>query len=286
MITPHSFLSRLAALAVAAIGIAAVPSAGAASTVWESALALYSFSQDLNDSNGGSNGVGWRLTGDSAEPASYTDAGPSDLPGWDGWALSLSDTRYVNLGQGEENAFQITGSLTLFARVYIEAAGASAAIISKDAANGNRSYALRLDDLSETGGTLAARFNGSKSISFTSPEIRTGVWLDVVVVYDAGQSIELFLNGVSVGKETSGIPTSLIPNAATPLLLGAQPFGTPIGSSNWTGLMERAAIWNMALTGDEVRSLSVIPEPGAAGLLSGLVVVMGGLQLRRRFRKA
>ncbi|MBE2204359.1 MAG: LamG domain-containing protein [Chthoniobacterales bacterium] len=251
--------------------------------IWTSAIGLYEFNNNLNDSNGlASSGTSWQRSTDSAVSAVYSNVGSSTLPGWDGVALSLASTRYVNLGQGASNEFQITGDLTLFARVNVTGTGTTLAIISKDGTAGNRSYALRLENITGSGGTLSSRFNGATTISHTSASITTGKWMDLAVVFDANDRIELYLDGVSVSTITSGVPASLTNNSTTPLLFGAVPQGSPIGADNWTGLMERAAIWNTALTDAEVLSLSV-PEPQTVAMIlsAGFFVVLWRIRRRR-----
>lgn len=248
-------------LAILALSASIFCNQAQALTAWDDAIALYAFNNDLLDSNGANNGVSWRRTGDSAVSAQFTNVGSNNLPGWNGVALSLGDTRYVNFGQGASNAFQITGSLTLFARVYINSDSSTLPIFSKDGTSGNRSYSLKLSSISGTNGTLSARLNGGTEVSYTNSNITTGTWLDLAVVYQAGTRFELYLNGLSVATLTNSVPSSLVNNSTTPLLLGAHPQGSPIGADTWSGKIERGAIWNTALTDEQVQSLSIVPEP-------------------------
>lgn len=253
-----------------------------AATAWDSAIALYAFSNNLVDSNGDNDGVSWRRTGNSEVPAQFTNVGSSDLPGWDGMALSLGDSRYVNFGQGASNAFQITGSLTIFARVYINSNSSTLPIFSKDGTSGNRSYSLSLGSISETNGILSARLNGNKTVSYTNTNITTEAWLDLAVVYETSSRFELYLNGLSVGILTNSVPSTLINNSNTPLLLGANPQGSPIGSDHWSGMIERAAIWNTALTDEQVQSLSIVPEPSTSMLIVSALLCLALRKIHHR----
>lgn len=252
-----------------------------AAPIWDDAIALYEFNNTLDDANGNNDGTSWKRSTDSAVPAVYTNVGASSLAGWDGVALSLADTRYVNLYQGDSNAFQITGDLTLFARVYITTGTSQIGIISKDGASGQRSYSMWLESVDGSSGKIVGRVNGNRSVEYTSADLSTGKWMDLAFVYDASSSITVYVNGISVSQNTTSIPASLVNATNTPLLLGAIPQGSPIGTAGMTGNMERAAIWNKALTSSEVLSLTVVPEPSTV-VLSMTAFGMAVLLSRRR----
>lgn len=265
---------------------------GYAATVWDSATALYAFDNNLDDSNGLNNGIGRK--GSDANPVApifEEVVVPEDVPGWTGTALRLASDRYVYLGQGNDNDFQITGSLTLFARVYIQTARPNIGLISKQGASGEHAYGLNLTNISGSGGTISGRLYPESGgsiidVSYTSSDITTYKWMDVALVYEAGSRIEVYLNGVSVVLVEDDVPSSLFNTDVTPLLFGAQAFPTANGYSAYmTGLFERAAIWDRALTTNEVRSLSLppIPEPQAvAGVMASFMLAFVLYRKKRR----
>lgn len=292
--TPNQLVSRSALLAsiVFVIGLASGrPPAVAA--VWNDALALYHFDDNLNDSNGGNHGIGRRGQATGVIDPVFTNVGESDKPAWSGSALLLnggSSGRYVDLGQGEDNAFQLTGDMTLFIRVYLDEGSVSPALISKYGFNSatDRSYHVRLSGLSgqggENGGTITFSLNGNFNQAYTSTSIVTGEWMDLAVVFEASTRVSLYLNGENVLTTLDAIPSSIINNPSVPLLIGAQPYNLPgIGESGLDGMVETVAIWNRALSHQEVMSLSVIPEPST---LSLLILIGGGVLYRISSRRA
>lgn len=261
-----------------------------ATLVWEDALALYAFDNNLNDSNGLNNGIGRQHNIVDPVAPVFKSVGSRDVPGWTGTALTLASNRYVYLGQGAEDDFRMTGSLTLFARVYVQSATSNAGLISKQGASGERSYGLNLTNINSSGGTISGRiYSGAgvlTDINYTSSLINTQKWMDVALVYEAGIRMELYLDGVSVLLVQEDVPVSVFDSALTPLIIGAQAFPTAGGYSAYmTGDFERAAIWDQALTSNQVLRLSVIPEPQMIAVATGgiaLALVLFGRK-RRRF---
>lgn len=254
--------------------------------VWSSAIGLYEFNGNLNDSNGNNHGAAFeRASSGAPDPvvAQFQSFLHQDLPAWSGNAMVMDGGPFVYLGQGSENAFQITGSLTLFTRINISEVDANMQLMSKDGAAGQRSFGLRL---SESEG-LVFRINGGKTISYASPSVlqQTGVWLDLAVVFSAGESMKMFINGELVVQDTSGIPASITNSSTTPFFLGASPF--PVdnpGAGPFNGFMERAAIWDYALTDAQIYALSVVPEPGQTVAL--MISLIGALVLLQHRKKA
>jgi len=284
-----------AAAVLSALTAFLLPSAANAAVLWSTALGVYDFNDTsgagLSDSSGPpySNGVGMKTgASPSAQAAVYNNAiGTSTLPGWDGWALALNGGseggRYVDLGQGAGDEYQITGALTLFIRVNLNNVTSSRGLLSKDGPSGSRAFSLTLTGSN----TIQFRINGVATVSYTSAtEIVTDTWFDIAAVYSPGNKIELFLNGQSVASTTTGIPLSIINAASTPLLIGATPQAGAVNGLN--GLVEKVAIWDTALTGEQIRDLSVIPEPGTTALFGAAVLSLAAVRLRksgaRRFR--
>ncbi len=77
--------------------------------------------------------------------------------------------------------------------------------------------------------------------------VQVGVWQHIVGVYD-GVNAQLFVNGTSVASV--GISAAFVPNASSPLRLGAT--GNGIGSFFYNGDLDEVAFHNRALTTEEV----------------------------------
>lgn len=259
-----------------------------ATPVWGDAIALYAFDNNLNDSNGLNNGIGRQHNNEDPVAPVFQNVGSRDVPGWTGTALRLASSRYVDFGQGFDDDFRITGSLTLFARVYVQSSGTNVGLISKQGATGQRSYGLNLTNINSSGGTISSRVYSGAGVltetNYTSSSVTTGKWMDVAFVYEAGSRIELYLDGVSVLLVQDDVPASVFDSDQTPLIIGAQAFPTAGGYAAYmTGDFERAAIWDQALTSNQVLSLSVIPEPQMiAGLTGGVALILALFWKRRR----
>lgn len=116
------------------------------------------------------------------------------------------------------------------------------------------------------GGGLEARFRNSEGTEHTLgyPELQMGVWQFLVLSYD-GSELVLYYNGSPVGSmEAQGS----IPSATEPFRIGA--VGVPdMFFMPLHGLVDEVALWDRALTAEEVRCLY------NAGIHAG----MDGLQL-------
>ncbi|HJT81552.1 MAG TPA: LamG-like jellyroll fold domain-containing protein, partial [Chthoniobacterales bacterium] len=92
---------------------------------------------------------------------------------------------------------------------------------------------------------------------FFSPTglLTTTTWQHVAVTYDRTLgSAKLFLNGVAVASANFG---NFIPNTASDLYLGSRP-----GGASYSGLMDEPALYNRALTADEIFAIHAAGPAG------------------------
>ena len=95
--------------------------------------------------------------------------------------------------------------------------------------------------------------------------IRTGRWTHVAATYDT-TSVRLYFNGVLDGTRAV-TPTERIDESLTDLLIGAVTDGT---SENFDGLIDEVSLYNRALSGAEIQSIS---QAGASGKLKPMTVM-------------
>ena len=128
--------------------------------------------------------------------------------------------------------------------------GASRCIISKT--NGGLAadwgYGIRTNN---TGSTYMEVGNGTTSITSPSSTLSTGTWYQIVGVFTnvAANSIELYVNGVSIGSNSHSF--SSIKDTTRPLSIGSFDGGATFGQ--WVnGKIGIVRIYNKALTSTEV----------------------------------
>ena len=97
-------------------------------------------------------------------------------------------------------------------------------------------------------------------VTASVPQIGADAWHDLVARYD-GQELVLFVDGVPMDRKPC--TGRLRQNTTEPLTVGA---GTHQGSTDspFIGLIDHAAIWNRALSDEEIVTLSGGPERTAA----------------------
>jgi hypothetical protein len=122
----------------------------------------------------------------------------------------------------------------------------------------------------------------------TGPNVNDGGWHHVVAISPLGGPAEIWVDGSLV--ETGG-NTNLTNNGSTRLMIGGNPDTAGDLYRTWDGGIDDVAMWNRALTGDEVMAiynagvqgvpLSGVPEPGT-GVLAMMAAGCLGLLRRRR----
>jgi len=170
----------------------------------------------------------------------------------------------------------ITGSLTLEAWVNMENYGAgSRGIIAKwFGAFGinDRCYSLSYDKNGKLSFGISANgtFAGGKEAGGASV-LPLDTWTHVAAVYTAGTSMEIFINGVSDAKLTTGVPASVF-DSSRPLMIGTT-FETDNGDYCFRGRIDDAAVYDYALSAGQIAAhydaaFIPIPEPGTLALLA------------------
>jgi hypothetical protein len=164
--------------------------------------------------------------------------------------------------------------------------------------NDGNSWAYGIELPASAGSPLAAYVLRSSTNYFERDTtatniVATGTWHQIAVVFktSASPDITIYVDGVSQANTLFTnvfIPANYLGAPNVPLRLGGRSFGSgveaaPNSNTSASGLFDELAIYNRALSSDEVLWLDqnsaflLVPEPASLGLL-----LVGGLLLARR----
>lgn len=193
---------------------------------------------DMNDASGNENN-GASGTGAGITAVTYGTGKVSN-------AFSLPGTSFVQVPNS--TSLQVTGSLTVSAWIKITTAGGR--IIDKVAVGGANGY------LFDTINGKLRLIAGPQQL--TSPNnLPLNVWTHVAGTWD-GTSVKLFVDGVQVATSTPATPMPIPSNTLT-LRIGAD----ANGGSLFNGLIDQAAVHNVALTPVQIQAMAVQIAPPA-----------------------
>jgi len=163
-------------------------------------------------------------------------------------AASFDAASFEAVEISDRAAFDITGALTIESWVNASSYNNNRGILAKYIGAGDqRSYVLAIN---ASGNPLAVitssgTFASAKQIT-SSAIIGTSTWRHVVFVYVPSTSMELFLDGSSILRDTTSIPAS-IHSGTAPLWVGRQ-FSDDFVNNHWDGLLDEVAIYPTALS--------------------------------------
>ena len=138
-------------------------------------------------------------------------------------------------------------------------------LASKDNAN-NRNFDLRY--ISNTGVNFLVSTDGTNSVTtayFPKASISAGQWYHFVGVYD-GSNVLLYVNGVAIGSPTA--LTGSLQNTTSEFFIGKRGFGTT--NTGFDGKLDEVAVFNTALTAQEIQSIYLATETGKTADLNDL----------------
>jgi len=164
---------------------------------------------------------------------------------------------YLNAGQGARGKLNLTGkSMSLYIRIKDSSGKWNAPIITKYGGNNRLIYRLiAIDNGSEKMLTFWLGIDSNeRPISVCVPVSMIGstFWHDIIVRYNV-YKLELFVDGVLVDEEYP--MGSLRQGNVEPCLIGAESYDNKI-TSGFYGLIDHFALWNRALSDDEIILLS------------------------------
>lgn len=167
----------------------------------------------------------------------------------------------------DNNLLDITGALTLEAWVRRDDAQASngnnEGIVGKFTGTASptnqRSYDLYYNSRTGTGlpsigfilnTTGVAGGNVDFSTAIDIPAGSTGGWAYLAAVYEPNVRMSVYLNGVSIGEKTTGLPAASLFAGTAPLWIGRQ-FSSATNTS-FEGLIDEVAVYDKALSAAQV----------------------------------
>ena len=176
----------------------------------------------------------------------------STTPSWTqsgkfGKALSFNgSTAYITMNN--PTALQLTGALSLSAWVNPTSVSSNQDVIAKDGVSGNYGYRLYIDSSGKpnfevsSDGTAVTTVTGDTALS-------PGTWYHLVGVYNPGNSLTIYVNGVQQGQTTSSVPSSIY-NSTANFLVGAENAGA---TNNFNGTIDEVKVYAGVLTADQIK---------------------------------
>jgi hypothetical protein len=236
----------------------------------------------------------WKLDGDGTDSSTYGNHGiisdnvapTADRFGNPNGAMYFTDG-LGNINVGDDASLNLTGAMTITGWVYLDSSspvhGArNSRILGKMDGGGARAWSSgiekNINNVPLTA-TLQISPDGSGVKSFheaAQVSLPTDQWVHYAGVYNPGVSMEVFLNGDSIGIETIGVPASQYSANGHPVLIGNRP---ACGDCGWYGALDEVRIYSDVLTEPEIEAIMAIPEPTTMLMLS-----LGGLALIRKKR--
>ena len=209
---------------------------------------------------------GYRNSGSLVLAPTYTTSVPSAITFPDPNALTFNgSSQYVNIPSSAANT--TLGALSISAWIKLSTTANDRVIVSKW---GSNNFAF---NLLVTSGKLELYISPdsvSSSYHVTGgTTLSTGVWYYVTAIFTPSTRMEVFVNNVSDGVKTSGVPASMYASTA-PLSIG---WDSPNGVSTeyFSGSMDDVRIYNRVLTAGEISglyagSLQPLDQPFVQGI--------------------
>jgi len=177
----------------------------------------------------------WKLNADSV----YTPSAPNYTTALD---FVASESDYIDAGNPTD--LQITGALTISCWFKTTDTNYQFLVTKDDGTNSCFGVGLRQQKI------YATIFSSGLTDIETTTTWTDGNWHNVVFVFTPSTSMEIFVDGNSEIRETTGIPSS-IDNDPANLNIGRRGNNTRY----YTGQLSNAAIFNSALTASQVSTL-------------------------------
>jgi len=163
--------------------------------------------------------------------------------------FDASSNNFINCGN--DSSLEITGNFTISTWINITSDGYYPRLIGKSNSGNTRcNYGIGFYNYKPS---VIANYNGTWYDDYTSTALSTGVWYNVVGIYD-GSNFLLYVNG-ALDKTTSvsgfNIATAASETSGDNLLIAE----APSVSDNFDGKISNVSIWNTNLTHTQVREI-------------------------------
>ena len=197
-------------------------------------------SNDLTDNNSVGAGTGFSDLG-----ASFDNARD----------FTLANDHYFSITDGAQSGLDHLGSHTFSGLFFLDAVVNNTIGGKWDGASSDKSYFFFVTNVGKP--IIAVSSDGSAQTNLTADTaLSTGSFVHLTFVYDAGTRMEIYVNGVSDGTNTTSSPASLHDATSTFFSLGAMKEFVDADANWFDGRMNDVMFWNTALTDSEASDLS------------------------------
>ncbi len=179
---------------------------------------------------------------------------------------------YVNIPNN--SSFKPAGAMTISGWFKGKGKSATGGGVGTLGSTGDRGYSLGIDSDQDVNLNIATSSTEVVSLAVSNLHNET-IWNHYVAVFTPSVSLEIFKNGVSIGRNTTGIPASQYVDNGLALHIGER------GNNDawFIGLIDDVRIYNRALSPSEIQSLyqmgqeklNITPSTKATSLTDGLV---------------
>jgi hypothetical protein len=180
----------------------------------------------------------------------------------DNFAIQTAANSSVQVTVPDNALLDITGALTLEAWVFRNAQttmtqnneGIIGKFIGSPSGQDHRAYALYYDPRTTTpaiGFVLNTNGTSSGNVDLRTttniPLGSTSGWTHVAAVYEPNVRMSVYINGVSVGEKTTGLPAAALHDSSAPLWIGRQ-FSPTATNTSFEGKIDEVAVYSTALS--------------------------------------
>ena len=188
----------------------------------------------------------WKFDGGLADYAGQNHLSGNNIDD-DGYQLDyglvLDGSTCAAIADSDQSGLDITGPLTIGARVLLSDTSGLRPIVSK----WNENTAQRAYSLESDGGTLRLRLSSDGSAEYIveadSTELQPGCWYDIKASYDtATLSARIFIDGVQQSLSTQGSSLSAIYNSSADFRVGSA-VGPVVGLDGYVDFVALSNTW-------------------------------------------
>jgi hypothetical protein len=208
-------------------------------------------------------GTNWTIEDSSSNSNDGTSSGmtqanlvQSDLSftsGYSPYALNFDAAGTDRINFGNPTNLQITSSFSVSVWINQTPATDHATVISKDAFSTTRCWGLKSSRAPTSNFVMFYLFDPNNNAFNVESNIRVddGKWHHLTAVYEAGNSVKIYIDGSLNNTNSTSIPSS-IANKNADIILGE---AHTSGYYEFGGSISNCSIWNTALTSAQVSEI-------------------------------
>lgn len=170
--------------------------------------------------------------------------------------IELDNSEYMTIADGDHTGLDIAGALTLGCWFKMETGSIEQTIIGKwETSSDDRQYRLYINTSDQV--VLAVSSDGTSgnvTEATGGTTLNTGTWYHLTGTYTPSTKMEVFVDAVSDGSNSTTIPASIENTGGGDFTLGADS-ATSTATNFADGTMDNPFIYNTVLTTDEISTL-------------------------------